>query len=123
MLKNRLNAAQGVAKRLYDSENAIDEAISRIAELTSYMPQARKDAAVSAYFGQEALAQAAQTLTALVEARQQMLATHDRLADTRDQLGLTPRMGGDMAPKPPIKSPLTAQQDAQPILTVVKDAA
>ncbi len=102
MLKRRRNAARQLASRLFETESAIDEAISKMADLAGYMPIARVDANLSAVVGQDALSQAALALSALINARGQIVETHNRLADTRDQIGLRETALGGGADKPPI---------------------
>ena len=58
MIKQRRDAAERLATRLFATEKAVDEAIRRMADLTGYMPTARTDAKLSAVFGQEAISQA-----------------------------------------------------------------
>ena len=119
MLKQRCNAAQKLAKRLFQTEQAIDEAISRMANLTGYMPIARTEANLSAVVGQDAISQAAETLSILVEARKQLVATHHRLAETRDQIGLrTAAMGSD-----DMKPPVQARQAEETIVSLANHAA
>ena len=102
MLKQRQNAAENLAKRLFAAEQAIDEAISKMADLTGYMPIARTNANLSAVVGQDALSAAAESLSALVGARGQLVATHNRLAETRDQIGLQAMAMGSGDMKPPV---------------------
>jgi len=120
MLKVRRDAAQQLANRLFATERAIDEAISKMADLTGYMPTARKNAKLSAVVGQDAMDQAGQTLTALIEARGQIVETHHRLADTRDQIGLRTMAMGSDDNKPPIVQGST-QSDA--VVSLVDRAA
>lgn len=101
MLKERRNVAQQLTNRLFETESAIDEAISKMADLTGYMPIARESAKLSAVVGQDAFIQAAQTMTALVEARSQIVETHHRLAETRVQIGLRTMAMGTGYIKPP----------------------
>lgn len=101
MLKQRRYAAEQIAKRLFAAEQAVDEAISRMAELTGYMPSARKSANLSAIVGQDALSEAAASLSLLVGAREHLVATHKRLAETRDQIGLRVMAMGSTGLKPP----------------------
>lgn len=103
MLKQRRNAAQNLATRLFATEQAIDEAISKMADLAGYMPVARANANLSAVVGHEAMSQAAETLSALVGARGQLVATHNRLAETRDQIGLQAMAMGSADMKPPAR--------------------
>ena len=102
MLKQRRDAAQQLATRLFETESAIDDAISKMADLTGYMPVARTSANLSAVVGQEAISQAAQTLSALIDARAQIVETHHRLADARDQIGLREMAMGGHGDKPPL---------------------
>ncbi|WP_417620162.1 hypothetical protein [Parasphingorhabdus sp.] len=101
MLKQRRDAAEKLTKKLFLAEQAIDDAICKMADLTGYMPIARANANLSAVVGQDAIAQAAETLSALVGARGLLVATHNRLAETRDQIGLQAMALGtdDMKPK------------------------
>jgi hypothetical protein len=101
MLKNRQQAAQKVADRLFAVENAIDTAVRCAAELNAAMPEARGDARLSAVVGQDALDQAAQAFALLVQARRAMVDTHHRLEETRIQIGLREVAVGDSVPKPP----------------------
>lgn len=96
MLKKRKEAAQQLANRLFETEGAIDDAITKMAELAGYMPVARSSANLSAVVGQDAIAQAAQTLAVLVEARGQIVETHHKLANAKDRIGLREMaMGGE----------------------------
>tara|TARA_R110000824_G_scaffold353214_4_gene540330 strand:- start:1776 stop:2135 length:360 start_codon:yes stop_codon:yes gene_type:complete len=119
MLKQRRNAAENLARRLFATEQAVDEAICKMADLTGYMPKARADANLSAVVGQDAISHAAETLSALIGARGQLVATHNRLAETRDQIGLQAMaMGsGDMKP------PMLQNQEDEKIVTLVDHAA
>jgi hypothetical protein len=99
MLKDRQQAAQKVADRLFAVENAIDAAVRSAAELTAAMPEARTDARLSAVIGQEALDQAAEAFALLVQARRAMVATHHKLEETRIRIGLREVNVGDSLPK------------------------
>ena len=90
-----------------------------MANLTGYMPIARTEAHLSAVVGQDAISQAAETLSVLVEARKQLVATHHRLAETRDQIGLrTMAMGSD-----DMKPPVQATQTEETIVSLMNHAA
>lgn len=101
MLKNRQQAAQKVADRLFAVENAIDAAVRCAAELNASMPEARTDARLSAVVGQDALDQAAEAFALLVQARRAMVETHNKLEETRIRIGLREVSAGDMYPKEP----------------------
>jgi len=102
MFKQRKYVAEQLTMRLIDTERAIDDAISKMAELTGYMPIARNSANLSAIVGQDAISQAAVTLSTLIGARGQIVETHNRLADARDQIGLRETAIGGGEDKPPI---------------------
>ncbi len=99
ILKRR-EIAQGVADRLMAAEHAIDMAIARTAELTGYMPAARAEADLACEVGQEALEYAAESFSALVKARAQIIASHRELAATKDDIGLKTYGFGGLVGKP-----------------------
>jgi len=88
MLKERREAAQKVADRLFAVENAIDVAIAMAAELNAAMPVARTDARLSAVVGHDAMKSAAASFASLIKARQKMVEAHHQLDATKDQIGL-----------------------------------
>ncbi len=97
MLKERRGAMEQVAERLFAAEKAIDEAVAAAAQLSATLPAARAEANLSALVGQEAMESAAESLSALIRARQQMVATHVRLDEAKTQIGLrTVAVGGGM---------------------------
>lgn len=100
MLKQRRDAAENVAKRLFAAEQAIDDAIYKVSDLAGHMPIARTNAKLSAVVGQDAIVQAAETLSALVAARGHLVTTHNHLAETRDQIGLQTMAMGSTGAKP-----------------------
>jgi len=91
----RRAVAQDVAERLFAAEQAIDAAIAKTAELTGYIPAARVEAGLACEVGQEALEYAAESFSALIRARAQIIASHRELNVTKDQIGLrTVSFGG-----------------------------
>ncbi len=88
MFRKRKEVAENLASRLFDTENAIDDAINKMADLTGYMPLARGTAHLSAVVGQDAIQEASVALAKLVEARGAIVETHNRLAEARDKIGL-----------------------------------
>ncbi|HEY0011395.1 MAG TPA: hypothetical protein VGB79_00920 [Allosphingosinicella sp.] len=101
MLKNRRDAATKVVDSLYAAEAAIDAALARAAELNATLVNARVEAKLSAVVGQDAFEGAAAAFAALARARADMVATHNRLEETRIQLGLRTLMTGDHNKVPP----------------------
>lgn len=100
MPRIRQAAAQKVADRLFALEDAIDTALTRAAELNASMPEARGEARLPAMVGQDAFDRAAETFSALVQARRSVVATHRSLDEARTQIGLREVSTGDMVPKP-----------------------
>lgn len=96
MLNNRIAAARMLAEKIAACENAIDDALISAAELTSVAPVARRTANVSPVVGQDALALTGEAMAALHAARAKMVAAHHAFAEVRDQVGLSPRMTGDL---------------------------
>jgi hypothetical protein len=99
ILKRR-EIAQEVADKLMAAEHAIDMAIARTAELTGFIPAVRAEADLACEVGQEALEYAAESFSALVKARAQMIASHRELAATKDQIGLKTYGLGGLVGKP-----------------------
>lgn len=119
MLKERRDAAEHLAERLFAAEQAVDEAIRKMGDLIGFMPVARMNARLSAVVGQDAISEAAETLSAMVGARGHLVATHHRLADVRDQIGLQAMGMGSTDMKPP----LHAQENDEKIVTMVGKVA
>ena len=59
-----------------DIENALDDAIALHGQLISFLPQARKDAGLSAVFGQGLFDHASDLLGDLTQARRRIIDTH-----------------------------------------------
>lgn len=105
MLRNRQQAAQKVADRLFAVEDAIDAAVRCAAELNAAMPVARSEARLSAVIGQDAFDQAAEAFALLVQARRAMVETHHKLEEARLRIGVREVNSGDTYPK---EEPTTA---------------
>jgi hypothetical protein len=118
MPRLRQQVAQKVADRLFAVENAIDVALTRAAELTAAMPQARTEARLPAMVGQNALDRAAEAFTALVEARRRIVETHASLDEARVQIGLREVDSGDIRDKPAILEPSGARVEAASVLHI-----
>ncbi len=88
IILKRREVGQDVANRLFAAEQAIDIAIARCAELTGFIPAARLDAGLACEVGQEALEYAAESFSALVKARANIIASHKELNTAKDQIGL-----------------------------------
>jgi hypothetical protein len=121
MPKHRREVAEGVAKALYETERAIDGALSTAAGFVGVMPLARQDARLAARVGQDALDHAVQAMAALNEARRQIVAAHEALAVVQGQIGLAEVNFGGLIDKPPYPPKEARLKEAR--LAVVRDAA
>jgi hypothetical protein len=104
MLNKRREVAQELANRLIAAEDAIDAALTAIAELSGYMPVARCEAGISAVIGNVALESAAETFSSLVRARRNIIDTHHHLAEAKDQIGLRNVALGGLALKAEVRN-------------------
>lgn len=86
-MKRRIMAQQ-VAQQLFETEAAIDQALGKIAGLAGLLPHARMESRLSAVVGQSAFESIARSLTALTEARREIVDTHHRLVDMQNEVGL-----------------------------------
>jgi hypothetical protein len=96
MLKARRDAAMKVAESLFAAEEAIDLALARTAEFNGMLATARREAKLSAVVGQDAFDSAASVFAALARARCDIVETHRRLSETKDQIGLRTVAIGDL---------------------------
>jgi hypothetical protein len=96
MLKARRDAAMKVAESLFAAEEAIDLALARTAEFNGTLATARREANLSAVVGQDAFDTAASVFAALARARCDIVETHRRLSETKDQIGLRTVAIGDL---------------------------
>lgn len=94
MLNQRLSGAKKIASELHQAEDAIDEAMIRIANLAATLPTVRRDTNMSAIVGQEAMSKVANALAAAGDVRQLLTDAHLALTVTQKQVGLGTRMFG-----------------------------
>jgi hypothetical protein len=88
MLRERRKAGDQVAESLFEAEAAIDNALAKTATLAGRIPMARREAHLSALFGQEVIERISDTIAALTHARRGIVETHKGLAAVQRQLGL-----------------------------------
>jgi hypothetical protein len=100
MLKDRIKAAQRIAADLHEAENAIDDAIIKIARLAATLPVARFETNMSAIVGQDAVTKVTQAVAAAGNVRQMITDAHHALGETQKQVGLGTRSFGDGVNKP-----------------------
>jgi hypothetical protein len=88
MLVKRRAAMEAVAPELFAAESAIDDAILQTTRLTASLITERRNAGLSAVFGQDALERSGAAFQTLIAARREIVATHDELGSLKKQLGL-----------------------------------
>ena len=93
-MKRRIMANR-VAEHLFQTERAIDGALGKIARLAGLLPAARMEANISAVVGQNAFESIARSLSALTEARREIVDTHHRLVEMQNAVGLRHVSFGD----------------------------
>lgn len=85
---DRQTTAQTLAEQLFAAEAAIDAAVTETASLIAMFPAARAESLLSAVVGQRAFHTTAAAVSALTEARGQLVATHQTLSALARSMGL-----------------------------------
>jgi len=86
--------AQGVANKLFATEDAVDAAILEASKLMGALIEGRQDMRLSAVVGGESTARLAAALAALTEARQAVVDVHNELADVKLRIGIRTKLIG-----------------------------
>ena len=100
MLKQRVLAAEKIAMELHEAEDAVDQAIIKLARLAGTLPVARFQTNMSAIVGQDAVSKVTQAVAAAGQVRQMVADAHQALSETQRQVGLGARMFGAGTEKP-----------------------
>ena len=87
-MRERTEAAEMLAAKLFEAEATINQAITKTAELIAAMPEACVKAGLSASSGQPAVSEAVAAVAALSEARQRIGDSHSRLMALQRKIGL-----------------------------------
>lgn len=95
---DKVFVAQGVAKKLFATEAAVDGALAEAAELMSVMLAARKDVNTSLVFADEAAVKMVEAIKALGEARTAMVGVHNELNEAKLRLGIRTKMDWEVKP-------------------------
>lgn len=90
---DKVFVAKRVAKKLFETEAAVDGAMVEAAELMSEMLKARKDVSTSLVFADDVQVKMMEAMKALSEARTAMVAVHNELNDAKLRLGIRTKMG------------------------------
>jgi hypothetical protein len=99
--------AQRVAKKLFETEAAVDGALVEAAELMGEMLKARKDVKTSLVFADDVQVKMMEAMKALSEARTAMVGVHNELNEAKLRLGIRTKMLG-YEDKPPEAASRTA---------------
>lgn len=111
----KIAVVRAVASKLHAAEEAIDNAIMKLAALNGELPAARLEAGLSATVCQGAFDSSAQALVALVQCRKQTIEAHAALYNTQRDMGLAAHAMGD--------GWKIFQADESPPLTLVQSEA
>ena len=84
--------AKRVAKKLFETEAAVDGAMVEAAELLSEMLKARQDVKVSMVFADDVQVKMMEAIKALSEARTAMVGVHNELNEAKLRLGIRTKM-------------------------------
>lgn len=90
---DKIFVAKRVAKKLFETEAAVDGALVEASELMSEMLKARKDVSTSLVFADDVQVKMMEAMKALSEARTAMVAVHTELNDAKLRLGIRSKMG------------------------------
>lgn len=89
---DKMLVAQGVANKLFASENSIDEALSQASVLLSGLLTARQEMNLSATAGDDIMVKVTAAISALSTARTAMVGAHADLDVLKSQVGIRAKM-------------------------------
>jgi len=90
---DKIFVAKRVAKKLFETEAAVDGALIEATELMSEMLKARADVKTSLVFADDVQVKMMETMKALSEARTAMVAVHNELNEAKLRLGIRTKLG------------------------------
>ena len=102
MLVKRRTALEAIVPELSAMETVIDDAILQSTRLTATLINERRNAGVSAVVGQDAIERSSATFSTLIQARREIVATHEELDSLKTQVGLGAVMVGGLGTKPDV---------------------
>ncbi len=108
------------ARIIREIEDALDNAIAKHGQLVAFLPQARKDAGLSAVLGQGLFDQASELLSDLTTARRRVIGAHRSAEAMARYVGYT--VAGDPGQNkgPPSDAVVSPEMTAVPALRVVE---
>lgn len=108
---DKVFVAKRVAKKLFETEAAVDGALAEAAELMSEMLKARKDVNTSLVFADDVQVKMMEALKALSEARTAMVGVHSELNEAKLRLGIRTKMNGEDKPANASAQTVTTMRD------------
>lgn len=84
--------AQRVAKKLFETEAAVDQALAEAADFMSEVLKARKDVKTSMVFADDVQVKLMDAMKALSEARTAMVGVHNELSEAQLRLGIRTKL-------------------------------
>jgi len=84
--------AQRVAKKLFETEAAVDQALAEAAEFMTEVLKARKDVNTSLVFADDVQVKLMDAMKALSEARTAMVGVHNELNEAKLRLGVRTKL-------------------------------
>ena len=100
---DRTDVAERTAKLIWELENLLDETLHKSGELVAHLPQARREAGLSAVFVHQVFERAGNVISHLMEARRAVIDTHNGCEAVRRKLRIT------MSPPDVTKPPALAE--------------
>jgi len=95
---DKIFVAKRVAKKLFETEKAVDGALIEATELMGEMLKARSDVNTSLVFADDVQVKMMEAMKALSEARTAMVAVHNELNEAKLRLGIRTKMDFDNKP-------------------------
>jgi len=91
---DKVMIAQGVANKLFATENAVDKALAETSQFMNELLQARQDVRAAAVTGSTTINKVSEAIAALAEARQALVDAHNDLADVKLRVGIRTKLIG-----------------------------
>ena len=95
---DKIFVAKRVAKKLFETEKAVDSALIEATELMGEMLKARSDVNTSLVFADDVQVKMMEAMKALSEARSAMVGVHNELNDAKLRLGIRTKMDFENKP-------------------------
>lgn len=118
MFDRRDEMARNVAAILFAGENAIDTALTDLAQLPASIAAVRLEGKLPFGMGQGALSDAAEALNLMIRARHHMARAHDRLREAGSEIGFDVTAFGDVLPCPEAAAMPDTAEAAAPLRLV-----